>query len=69
VVTTTDKPALPLQPVEGKLERLCQEADALLATTAQLVADLEVLLEEGRQLKAAQKALMDQRQQLIKRPK
>jgi hypothetical protein len=69
VGTTTDKPPLPLETDEDKLERMSRETDAILATTARLIAELDVLLEESRQLGAARKALVQQRREIIKKPK
>jgi hypothetical protein len=48
-------------PAEDELERMRRETDAILATSARLVKELEDLLETSRQLRAAQEALLEQR--------
>jgi hypothetical protein len=69
VVKTTDKPPQTAEQPEDALDRMRRETDAILATTAKLVAELEILLEEGRQLRLAQAALMEQRRTLLKESK
>jgi hypothetical protein len=48
--------------VETKvLEELRRETDAILATSAKLLKDLQELLETGRELRATREALLEQR--------
>jgi hypothetical protein len=50
---------------QDTLERMRRDTDVILATNAELVADLETLVEEGRQLRLVQAALMQQRRKLL----
>jgi len=66
-----EKASLSPELADEHVEGMLQEADAVLATTARLIAELEVLLDEGRQLLAARDALVEQRRQMgkkLKRP-
>jgi len=45
-----EKASLSPELADEHVEGMLQEADAVLATTARLIAELEVLLDEGRQL-------------------
>jgi hypothetical protein len=54
-----DKP--PQDPVEAELEKMRRETDAIVAKSAALIKEMEELLETGRQLRAAQAALIEQR--------
>jgi hypothetical protein len=64
-----DKPSLSPQLADEDVEGMLQEADAVLATTARLIAELELLLDEGRQLLAARDALVEQRRGMVKKLK
>ncbi|HZE59332.1 MAG TPA: hypothetical protein VE085_02130 [Burkholderiales bacterium] len=55
-----EKPAAPATP-DGALEEMRRETDAILAASAKLLRELEQLIEESRQLRAAQQALREQR--------
>jgi hypothetical protein len=55
--TTKPRPA----PPEDALDRMSRETDAILARSRALVKELEELLEAGRELRAAQQALLEQR--------
>jgi hypothetical protein len=55
----TLKPVTELPTAE--LDRMQRETDAIVARSKKLIAELEELLETGRQLRAAQAALLEQR--------
>jgi len=55
----------PIPPaVDNALEQMSRETDVVLARSRALVKELEELLETGRQLRAAQAALLEQREKL-----
>jgi prefoldin subunit 5 len=56
------KKALARPSSDDVLETMSRETDAILARSRQLVKELEELLETSRQLRAAQTALLEQRQ-------
>jgi hypothetical protein len=58
--TTKSRPPAP----EDALDRMSRETDAILARSRALVKELEELLEAGRQLRAAQQALLEQREKM-----
>jgi hypothetical protein len=58
-VVETQKP-VPLS-VEDVLEEMRRETDVILAKSAKLIKDMEELHETGRELRAAQEALLEQR--------
>ena len=51
----------PEDPVETELTRMQRETDLIISKSAILVKEMEALLESGRQLRAAQDALIEQR--------
>jgi len=51
----------PIPPAEDALEKMSRETDAVLARSRALVQELEELMETGRQLRAAQQALLEER--------
>ena len=55
-----EKPA-PAATADDALEEMRRETDAILATSAKLLKELEQLIEESRQLRASQQALLEQR--------
>jgi pyrimidine operon attenuation protein/uracil phosphoribosyltransferase len=63
LVVTTRKPDASEAAGEtvDKIEKMGQETDELLAQSARLIAQVDELLETGRQLRAAQAALLEQR--------
>jgi hypothetical protein len=48
------------------LERMAHETDALVASSAKLVKQVEELMEECRQLRAAQTALLEEAKKIRK---
>jgi len=51
----------PPNPIETELEKMQRETDVILKKSAALIEEMEELMESGRQLRAAQAALMEQR--------
>jgi hypothetical protein len=51
----------PADSIETELERMQRETDAIIETSAKLIKEMEQLMESGRQLRAAQAALIEQR--------
>jgi hypothetical protein len=58
-VVKTAKPAAPSP--EEALDTMCREADEILAKTAALLREVDELAERSRQLRAANRALLDRR--------
>jgi hypothetical protein len=56
---TSNKP--PQDPIEAELEKMQRETDEIVEKSASLIREMEELLESGRQLRAAQAALLDRR--------
>jgi hypothetical protein len=51
----------PADSIETELERMQRETDAIIEMSAKLIKQMEELMECGRQLRAAQAALIEQR--------
>ena len=48
--------------IQDGLDEMSRETDRILTRSAKLIAELEGLLETGRPLRAAQKALLEERE-------